>query len=144
MVENLYEFKKITFKLFSRFCVTKLQPMNKLFYNDFFRIVPLIRLVDFWLKTWYRLVNRRTNMISEYFWITIVDWLKIKMYDWILLREISIHLSVFTRAILKGGGGSQSSINFMKKALIKILRTIFTTPWTFSMILLSISCVKSS
>lgn len=68
-------------------------------------------------------------MISEYFWITIVDWLKIKMYDWILLREISIHLSVFTRAILKGGGGgSQSSINFMKKALIKILRTIFTTP----------------
>lgn len=66
-------------------------------------------------------------MISEYFWITIVDWLKIKMYDWILLRAISIHLSVFTRAILKGGG-SQSSINFMKKALIKILRTIFTTP----------------
>lgn len=47
-------------------------------------------------------------MISEYFWITIVDWLKIKMYDWILLREISIHLSVFTRAILKGGGGSEA------------------------------------
>lgn len=47
-------------------------------------------------------------MISEYFWIAIVDWLKIKMYDWILLREISIHLSVCTRAILKGGGAHKA------------------------------------
>lgn len=44
-------------------------------------------------------------MISEYFWIATVDWLKSKMYDWTLLREISIHLSLFTRAIIKMGGG---------------------------------------
>lgn len=34
-------------------------------------------------------------MISEYFWIIIVDWLKIKMYDWIFLREILIYFFVF-------------------------------------------------
>lgn len=44
-------------------------------------------------------------MISEYFWIIIVDWLKIKMYDWIFLREILIYFFVFIWVILKGGGG---------------------------------------
>lgn len=46
-------------------------------------------------------------MISEYFWIIIVDWLKIKMYDWIFLREILIYFFVFIWIILnfEGGGG---------------------------------------
>lgn len=119
VVENLLEFKKIIFKLFFCFCVLNFNWWINYFIMIFFRIVLLIWLVDFWLKIWYWLVNRRINMISEYFWIIIVDWLKIKMYDWIFLREILIYFFVFIWVILKGGGCYKVVIILWKKYWLK-------------------------